>query len=159
MEQKMLEVVARTRLMDVLQNEGVRIAFPIGDGDVDMLASIDSRSTAGIWIPISVIAAYSDALSGRFEHLRVPGLLVAIILDIDNADAEQAYRTFALTPAELTVVRMVVLIARRGAARAASKADSGRTSQRILQSALEPFVIGPGQWRRKFTAVLEDRAP
>ena len=149
--------IARTCLIDVLQNDGVRIAFPIGDGEMDMLASIDSRATPGRWIPVRVIAADSDALPGRFEHVGAPGLLVAMVSDSASAGTSPAYRTFALTLAELIVVRMAALIAQKGAAKAACTADSGHTSRQILQSALESSVIRPGQWRKQFIKLLKDQ--
>lgn len=154
----MLEVVARTYLMDVLQHDGIKIALPISDGEMDMLASIESRATPGIWIPLRVIAAHADALPGRFEKVLAPGLLVAIVLDRVNPNTSRTYRTFALTPAELTVVRMVALIARKGAPRAACAVDEGRTIHHVLQNALEPFSISPGQWRRKFMTLLKDHS-
>jgi len=145
--------------MHVWQNEGVRIALPIDDGEIDVFVSIDSQSVAGRWIPVRVIAARSEELFGRFEHIRAPSLLVAIALDRANADAEQTYRTFALTPAELTVVRMVGVIVQKGSPTAACMAESGHSGPQLLQSALEPFVILPGEWRKKFTTVLRDLAP
>jgi hypothetical protein len=157
MELEMLEVVARTGLMDVLLKDGVKIALPIGDNRIDMLASIESRAISGIWIPLRVIAVYADALSRRFEEeVLAPGLLVAVVWDTVNPIAVRTYRTFALTPAELTVVKMVALIARNGAPRAAPEAHSGRTEEQVLQNALEPFAISPGQWLKKLATLLKD---
>jgi hypothetical protein len=151
----MLDVVARACLMEILQTDGIRIALPVSNGEIDMLASIDSRATAGRWIPVRVIAGYSDTLP-QFEHVRGPGLLVAVVLDFVNANAWRVHRAFALTPAELTVARMVALIARKGATRAVCTSDTGRTGKQILQNALEPFAILPGQWRKKFITLLKD---
>jgi hypothetical protein len=154
MELEMLEVVARTWLMDVLQNDGVKLALPVSDGETNMLASIESQSARGVWMPLRVIASYSVALPGRFEKVVTPGLLVAIVLDNVNPTISRSYRTFALTPAELAVVKLVALIARKGASRAAS-ADA---SEQALQNALEPFVISPWQWRKKFITLLKDHS-
>jgi hypothetical protein len=152
----MLELVGRARLMDELLEDGVNVALPMSACEIDMLAYVDSRTAAGrmVSVPIKIATCCADALSSNLEAARAPGLLIALVWGISNPEH---LRTFALTPAELTVVKMIEIIERAGAARSGESPDQARTREAVLQNALEPFAMSPGKWRQKIIAILEDK--
>lgn len=152
--QEMFELAARARLMEELTGDGVTVAVPIGGGEIDMLASLEAPNPGSSdgWIPIKVLATSADRLGNQLEGTRVPGLLVMLISGSGNFEPVQ---TFALTSAELTVARMVALIARNSAESDCYTSAAGRITDGIFKHALEPFAISPGQWRQKLMAALE----
>jgi hypothetical protein len=141
MDSEMLELARRARLMDQLLEDGVNIALPMGACEIDMLAYVNSRTGACRMesVPISVASFCSDALSSNLETARASGLLIALVWGTGNPED---IRTFAFTPAELTLVKMIQIIG-PGA---------------VLQNALEPFAMSPGKWRKKINAILEDKS-
>jgi hypothetical protein len=145
MDSEMLELVGRARLMDEMMEDGVNVALPMGACEMDMLAYVNSRTGPCriVSVPINVASFCSDALSSNLEAARVSGLLIALVWGIGNPED---VRTFALTPAELTVVKMIEIIGRANAC----------TPEVVLRNALEPFAMSPGKWRKKITAILED---
>jgi hypothetical protein len=153
MPQEMFALAARTRLIDALMSEGVNVALPIGAGEIDMLASVESPNGEpwNAWIPIKVVATPADALGKKLGSTRVPGLLVMLISSSGNLETVQ---TFALTSAELTVVRMIALPTRNSAESDCKVFAAARTAGGIFNQALEPFAIYPGQWRQKVMAAL-----
>jgi hypothetical protein len=156
-QSEMLELVGRARLMDELLEDGVNVALPMGACEIDMLAYVDSRTAACriVSVPIKVASFCSDALSSNLDATRASGLLIALVWGISNPEH---VRTFAFTPAELTVVKMIEMIGRANAARSAEPPDQACTRETVLQNALEPFAMSPGKWRKKIIAILEDRS-
>src|ERR1700680_5070471 len=122
MESEMLEMVGRARLMDELLQDGVNVALPMGACEIDMLAYVDSRTTPCriVSVPIKVASFCCDALSSNLEAARASGLLIALVWGISNPEH---VRTFAFTPAELTVVKMIEIIERASAARSGEPPD------------------------------------
>jgi hypothetical protein len=157
MESEMLELVGRARLMDELLEDGVNVAVPMGACEMDILAYLDSGTAACriVSVPIKVASFCSDALSSNLWAARASGLLIALVWDISNPEH---VRTFAFTPAELTVVKMIEVIQRASAARSGERPDQACTREAVLQNALEPFAMSPGKWRKKLIAILEDKS-
>jgi hypothetical protein len=83
--------------------------------------------------------------------------LARLMNELLEGNSEHA-RTFAFTPAELTVVKMIAIIGRTSAARSGEPADPACTPEAVLQNALEPFAMSPGKWRKKIVAILEDKS-
>jgi hypothetical protein len=157
MDSEMLELARRARLMDQLLEDGVNIALPMGACEIDMLAYVNSRTGACRMasVPISVASFCSDALSSNLEAARASGLLIALVWGTGNPED---IRTFAFTPAELTLVKMIEIIGRANAARSGDPRDQARMPGTVLQSALEPFAMSPGKWRKKINAILDDKS-
>ena len=152
----MLDLVGRARLMDELLEEGVNVVLPTGASEIDMLAYVDSRTAACtiVSVPIKVTSFCSDALSSNLEAARASGILIMLVWGVSNPEH---VRTFAFTPAELTVMKMIGIIGRTGAAGSGEPADQRRTPEAVLQNALERFAMSPGKWREKIVAILEDK--
>jgi hypothetical protein len=140
---EMFKRAACSRLKGELLKDGVKIAPPSGARELDMLASVDSRNDRpNLWVPIKVLAVGADELAGNLEHTKTPGLVIALVWRGSNPED---IRTFAFTPAELIVVKMIALIGRENAMCA---------QETTLQRAIEPFTMWPGQWRTKITTML-----
>jgi hypothetical protein len=156
MDSEMLELARRARLMDQLLEDGVNVALPMGACEIDMIAYVNSRTGACrmVSVPINVASFCSDALASNLEAARASGLLVALVWGIANPED---VRTFALTPAELTVVKMIEIIGRANAARSGEPPDQACTPEAVLHKALAPFAMSPGKWREKINTILEDK--
>ena len=151
----MLGALARASLMEVLQKEGLKVALPIGGRDMDMLVALEFHATPCMGVPLKIVAVDADALSSHMMSVPATGLLVALVWEIADP---AAVRTFALTAAELIVVRMRALMGRDAPPRRSEGEERAHTARRIIQSAIAPFSISPGQWRKKLQTMLEGRA-
>ena len=141
---EMFKREACSRLKGELLHDGIKIARPNGARELDMLASVDSRDdTPNVWVPIKVLAVGAEELASNLQHTKTPGLVIALVW---HGSSSKDIRTFAFTPAELIVVKMMALITRENAMRA---------RETTLQRAMEPFTVCPGQWRTKITSMLQ----
>jgi hypothetical protein len=154
---EMFKRAACSRLKDELLNDGIAIAGPIGTCALDMVAWVNSRDGArpGISVPIKVLAVRADELSRNLECTKASGLVVALVWNGLNPGA---VRTFAFTPAELIVVRMIALIERENATHMGKAVDPGCAQDTALQEAMEPFTVSPGQWRKKIMTMSLGRS-
>jgi len=142
-----LQALGRTRLMGELLDEGLNVALPVGDSGIDMIAYLDvsAPSCQVASIPIKIKSLRPAWSSRDIESVRAQGLLIVL---------EQA-RTFALTPAELTYIKMIGIIERAKANPSErSRSDSGGYGATVRQ-ALEPFAMSRGQWRKKIYDMLK----
>jgi hypothetical protein len=125
----MLKWAARAHVIDELMAEAVNVALPVGACDIEILAFLESRTE--------------------------PCGLVALVWDIGEL---APIRSFALTPAELTLVKMIDLMDGVQAARECAGAESGRARREaILQNAMKPFVMSRGEWRKKLMGIVGGR--
>jgi hypothetical protein len=148
------ELMGRARLIDELREDGVNVAFPTCAGEIDLLAYVDSRIAACtvVSVPIKIVSFRSDASSSNLDAARASGLLIALVWDISNP---AHVRTFALTRADIIVVKMIEIIERAASARFGELPDRAITPEAVLRRALEPFAMFPGKWREKIAAILE----
>ena len=150
---KMFKRTACSHLKAELLKDGIEIAGPICMRELDMLASVNARDVARprVWIPIKVLAVRADELSKTLESAKAPGLVIARVWNGLNSEA---VRTFAFTPPELTVVKMIALIKRANAACACRNVDPAFAQDTAFQEAMKPFTMLPGQWRQKIATML-----
>jgi hypothetical protein len=153
-ESALRQAADHARLMDELLREGVNVALPMHSDDIDMLLYVKSGSAACtiVSVPINVVSCRSDGLSRHLRGASAAGLLVVIVSSIDRL---QRIRNFALTPAELTVMKMIETIGRAAASRPGDSPNDAQTQEATLQNALEPFAMTPGKWRRKIADFLQ----
>jgi hypothetical protein len=147
----MLKWAARAHVIDELMAEAINVALPVGACDIDMLAFLESRTEpcGVVSVPIQIVVSHSDALSRNLQAARTLGMLVALVWDIGES---APVRSFALTSAELTVVKMIDLM---DAARAYAGAEPGRAQrERMLRNAMKPFAMSRGQWRKKLMGIV-----
>ena len=149
----MFKRTACSRLRAELLNDGIEIAGPIYTRELDMLASVDARDPgrARVWIPIKVLAVPADELSRNLVSAKASGLVIARVWNGLNSEA---VRTFAFTPPELTVVKMIALIKRANTTRACGDPDPAFAQGTAFQEAMKPFTMLPGQWRMKIATML-----
>jgi hypothetical protein len=149
-----LQLLGRARLIDELLEDGLNVALPMRAGEIDMLAYIDSSATQYPMasVPIKVKSLCSFPISTAIEGVRSPCLLTAFVWGT-NAPARAPI--FALTLAELVVVKMIGVINRANAAQAGGAFDEAYRSNAILPDVLEPYAMSVGKWRRKISALLE----
>jgi hypothetical protein len=154
---EMLELAGRARLMDELMEDGVSVALPIAACEFDMLAFVDSRTEASVLVsvPINIVSFGVDALWSNLKAARTSGLLIARVWEISNPEQ---VRTFALTPAELTVLKMIQMIERACPVRASRAPDPSCAREAVAHKALEPFAMARGKWRKKIVAILENES-
>jgi hypothetical protein len=150
---KIFKRTACSRLKAELLKDGIEIAGPICTRELDMLASVNARDAARprVWIPIKVLAVRADELSSKLESANAPGLVIARVWNGLNS---AAVRTFAFTPPELTVAKMIALIKRANAMRVRGDIDPAFARDTALQEAMKPFTMLPGQWRKKIATML-----
>jgi hypothetical protein len=129
----------------------------VGACDIDMLAFVESRTEpcGVVSVPIQIVVSHSDALSRNLQAARALGMLVALVWDIGEL---APMRSFALTSAELTLVKMIDLMEGARAARAYAGAEPGRAQrERRLRNAMKPFAMSRGQWRKKLMGIVGGR--
>ena len=116
-----LKWAARAHVIDELMAEAINVALPVGACDIDILAFLESRTEPCglVSVPIQIIVSRGDALSRNLRAARVLGMLVALVWDIGELAPIQS---FALTSAELTLVKMIDLMDGARAARARRRA-------------------------------------
>jgi hypothetical protein len=151
--EEMLKLAARARVMDELMAEGVNVALPVGACDIDMLAFVESRTAPCglVSVPIQIVVLHEHELSRNLEVARASGVLIALVWDVGKS---APIRSFALTSAELTLVKMIDLIDGADAERAYAGTDPLRAQESVLQNAIEPFAMSPGKWRKKLMAII-----
>jgi len=145
----MLKGAARAHVIDELMAEAINVALPMGAPNIDLLAFVESRteSCGLVSVPIRIVVSREDCLSRNLEAARVMGMLVALVWNVGEL---APIRCFALTSAELTLVKMIALIDGAHAARAGAGAELARARrERIPQNVIEPFAMSRGQWRKK----------
>ena len=149
----MFKRTACSRLKAELLKDGIEIAAPICMRELDMFASVNARDVARprVWIPIKVLAVRADELSKTLESAKAPGLVIARVWNGLNSEA---VRTFAFTPPELTVAKMIALIKRANATCACRSVDPAFAQDTAFQEAMKPFTMLPGQWRKKIATML-----
>jgi hypothetical protein len=125
------------------------VALPVGACDIDMLAFLESPTEPCglVSVPIQIVVSRGDGLSRTLDAARAVGMLVALVWDVGEL---APMRSFALTSAELTLVKMIDLMDGAHAARACAGAESARARREtILENAMKPFAMSRGQWRKK----------
>ena len=149
------DLAERARLIGELQSDGIALALPLRAGNIDLLAWTDPP---GAWVPITVatMGAVAGIMSRRFTQAAAPGLYIAVI-DDDRA-RPAAKRTFAFTPAELLMVKMVETIERARRANGKEQPQSSQALEMAIRHVIDPFGTAAGQWRRKLAAVMAHRA-
>jgi hypothetical protein len=155
--QMIVDLYERARLMDELQSGDIRIALPV-DMDSVMLACLDpgAGARASMWVPIHIVVLSASAHStAKFIRAAKPsGLLIARMVYPGD---ERATRTFAFTPSELLMLKVLERIERaRGEL---SGTTSGMERQpTAIERAIEPFALLPAQWRQKLAATIVDQS-
>ena len=149
--EEMLKLAARARVMDELMAEGVNVALPVGACDIVMLAFVTSRTAPCglVFVPIQIVV-FEDGVSRNRETALAPDVLVALVRDVGES---APIRSFALTSAELTLVKMMD---GADAERTYAGTDPLRARASVLQNAIEPFAMSPGKWRKKLMAVIAE---
>jgi hypothetical protein len=154
-QRRWISLSERARLISEFQSEGVHIALPVDAGAIAMLASLEPAAglRASQWVPIQVITinGAGGLLSGIVEDAGVFALLV--LVTVESASAK-AVRTYALTPAELLVVKMIGLIDHANPASHDRQPAAPSMQVASIQSAIESYAIAPGQWREKLRATI-----
>ena len=153
----MLEWAARAHVIDELMAEAINVALPVGACDIDILAFLESRTDPCglVSVPIQIIVSRGDALSRNLRAARVSGMLVALVWDSGELAPIQS---FALTSAELTVVKMIDLMDGARAARAfAGEEPAPARRETVLRNAMKPFAMSRGQWRKKLLGIAGAR--
>jgi hypothetical protein len=153
----MLKWAARAHVIDELMAEAINVALPVGACDIDMLAFLESRTEpcGVVSVPIQIVVSRSDALSRNLQAAGALGMLVALVWDIGEL---APIRSFALTSAELTLVKMIDLMDGARAARAYAGAEPGRSQREtMLRNAMKPFAMARGQWRKKLMGIVGGR--
>jgi hypothetical protein len=153
----MLEWAARAHVIDELMAEAINVALPVGARDIDILAFLESRTEPCglVSVPIQIIVSRGDALSRNLRAARVSGMLVALVWDSGELAPIQS---FALTSAELTLVKMIDLMDGARAARAFAGAEPAPARREtVLRNAMKPFAMSRGQWRKKLLGIAGAR--
>ena len=153
---EMQRLLARARVMDELMAEGINVALPVGACDIDLLAFLESREAPlGLaFVPVQIVVLHEDELSRSLAAARASGALTALVWGGANTST---IRSFALTSAELTLVKMINLIEAPDAGRACVKTDPIGAREAVLQNAIEPFAMSPGKWREKLKVIIAQK--
>ena len=150
----MIKWAARRHVIDELMAEEINVALPVVDCDIDMLAFLSLTESGGlVSVPIRVVVSHEDGLSRDLEAARESNMLVTLVCGVGGL---APIRSFALSSAELTLLRMLGLMNDANIAPTGSGAQCVRAGRNaILQNAMKQFAISRGQWRKKLTGVVE----
>ena len=149
---EVLDCARRARVMDQLTNDGIQLALPLSDGDIDMFAYAARGAAFGTVaaVPIKVESFGFDAFASHLATLKPSGLLVVVICETGTP---QRIGTFAFTPAELLLLKMVGAIERNTAI-----SSQRPPANRALGKALESYAMCAGKWREKIRMVLAEQS-
>jgi hypothetical protein len=150
----MLKWAAHAHVIDELMADAINVALPVGACDIDMLALLESRTEPCglVSVPIKIVVSRSDGLSRSLDAARAHGSLVALVWDVGEL---APIRSFALTSAELTLLKMIDLMDGAHAARAGAGAEPAQVRREArLRNAMKPFAMSRGQWRKKLTDIV-----
>jgi hypothetical protein len=153
----MLKWAARAHVIDELLAEAINVALPVGACDIDVLAFLESRAQPCglVAVPIQILVSRGSDLSRGLGTTRALGRLVALVWDVGES---APMRSFALTSAELTLVRMIDLMDSAHVARSPGREEPARARREtILWDAMKPFAMSRGQWRKKLMGVVAER--
>jgi hypothetical protein len=155
MEAEFVQLRSQTRLIDEITADGVSLALPLHDDEhTDWLAYLSS--SVGRWplrsVPIKVKNLGTTFVASDLERERASGLLVVTVCEV--ADPSQV-RSFAFTPAELMLVRMVGVIGAAGGPQFPWDPEDKLAPSRAFRSAIKPYAMSPGKWREKIVALLK----
>jgi hypothetical protein len=123
-----------------------------------MIAFLESRMEPSglVSVPIKIVVSRGDGLSRHLEPARALGMLVALVWD---ADELTPLRSFALTSAELTLLKMIDLMDGANSARGCVREHTRTRRETILRNAIQPFAMSRGQWRRKLMGLIAAKPP
>jgi hypothetical protein len=149
-----LKWAARAHVIGELQAEAINVAIPVGVCDIDMLAFLESRTKPCglVSVPIRIVVSREECLSRYLRGAQTFGMLVALVWDVGEP---APVRSFALTSAELTLVKMIALMDGAQVASASAGPEFVRARREaVLQNAIKPFAMSRGQWREKLVGIV-----
>jgi hypothetical protein len=146
---------ARAHVIDELTAEAIATALPADFSGIDVLAFVESRTERCglVPVPIRIVVSRGEGLLRCLQGARALGMLVALVWEVGEPAPT---RSFALTAAELTLVKMIALMNGAHAAPVSAGAELvGARRETIPRNAIEPFAMSRGQWRKKLMGCVE----
>ena len=138
----------RARFIEELAKEGVRVALPVGLSEFDVLAySTGPTDNLLLGVPIKVVSAPYEVVLSNLAEIKCPVLLAVLI---QESEERESLRSFAFTPEELVVARMIGVIER------SSNRPRGSDT---FRRALERHAVSPGTWHNKIRALIRPSVP
>jgi hypothetical protein len=144
------EIIGRNWLVSQLVRDGLEVARPERDHGIDLIAYLDLDETGGGFVecPIQMKAATTEAFAVSAKYAKFSRLLLAYVWHVDSSERACA---FALRYSEAVDVADVMgWTATPSWERGAY--STTKPSRRLLEL-LEPYRMGPGNWRRKVETV------
>jgi hypothetical protein len=140
-----VEIIGRSYLISMLVRDGLEVARPERDRGVDLIAYLD-LDEAGRFVacPIQMKAATNASFSLFSKYERIAQLLLAYVWHANDPEQACAY---ALRYDQAKDVADEMGWTRTESWRRG--VYSNTRPGRRLQELLEPYRMGPGDWRRK----------
>ena len=150
---ELLQLVANAHVIDELTAEGVNVALPLGACGIDLIAFVESvgKDRARTFVPIHIVVLRDDTTPINREPARSSDVLTALVWD---RGTRAPIQSFALTSAELTVVKMIDLIDGADVKRADDETGSAGARDSVLRHAIARYAMSPGKWRKKLAAMI-----
>jgi hypothetical protein len=146
-----VEIIGRNFLVAQLVRDGLEVARPERDRGVDLVAYLDLDEAGGGFVacPIQMKAATLRRFELSKKYERFSRLLFAYVWDVDDPSKASAY---ALTYAEALDVAGAMGWTNTTSWREGGHYNTQQPSA-VLVQLLEPYRMGPGDWKRKVRAV------
>jgi hypothetical protein len=152
---EMLQLTANARVMEELAADGINVALPLDACEIDMIACVDSRNEPQSmdFVPIHIVVLRENETFGKLDTAGRLNVLTALVW---KRGKEAAMRSFALTSAELVLLKTIDVIDRPALMSTKTAATPARMS--ALSDAIEAFAMSPGRWRKKLRAIIADKS-
>jgi hypothetical protein len=149
-ETQQVEIIGRNYLVSALVRDGLEVARPERDRDLDLIAYLDLEEAGGRFVacPIQMKAATERSFSLDRKYERFPSLLFAFLWRVHVPSETVAY---ALSYPEALQIAQAMRWTETASWRTGRYTSTKPGKQ--LQTLLEPFRVQDGGWKRRLLEV------
>ena len=155
MDGQTVEIIGRNYLVSMLVRDRLEVARPERDRGVDLIAYLDLEKTGGSLTacPIQLKATTRSSFSLFQKYTKFSLLLLAYVWHVQNPNEACAY---ALSyPEAFTVADQMGWTGTPSWVKAGYSTTNPSKKLMVL---LEPYLMNPGDWKRKVEQVATDQS-
>jgi hypothetical protein len=147
MDDQLLEIVGRHRLIESLLQADIEVAFPARDHGVDLIAYSDTDVSLGQFVgfPIQMKSASTASFSISQKYSKFPGMLLAYVWNVSERSNTQIY---ALTQEEAVRIATDMKYTATDSWIKHGTYVVTRPSPKLVEL-LRPFEVGKTTWKER----------